>query len=156
MTRNLHYPHSKSQKVGNGPFTNPKPKEGGTPAYPKTPSGCFYKGRVLFVGVLMIRALLFGGCVGAPDVWKLPCRFLVCTPTPSGDLATPVMPMYSLQHYMEPLGEIILHPGFNVLESAAKLSRHLSPGASSSPKVGVPFLYFEPQSRYYQHIVEPC
>ena len=34
--------------------------------------GCFHKLRVLSVGVLIIRALLSGVCIGAPHVWKLP------------------------------------------------------------------------------------
>ena len=35
--------------------------------------GCFYKLRVLFVGVLIMRAVLFGLYIGAPDFWKLLC-----------------------------------------------------------------------------------
>ena len=34
--------------------------------------GCFYTLGVLFVGVLIIAALLLGVHVGAPDFWKLP------------------------------------------------------------------------------------
>ena len=34
--------------------------------------GCLYNSGVLFVGVLVIRALLFGVCIRAPDFWKLP------------------------------------------------------------------------------------
>ena len=33
--------------------------------------GCFYKLGVPFVGVLVIRALLFGIYAGAPSFWKL-------------------------------------------------------------------------------------
>ena len=34
--------------------------------------GCFYKSVVLLVGVLLIRALLLGVYIGAPDFGKLP------------------------------------------------------------------------------------
>ena len=34
--------------------------------------GIFHKLVVLFVGVLMVRALLLGVYIGAPDFWKLP------------------------------------------------------------------------------------
>ena len=34
--------------------------------------GCFHKLGVLFVGVLIARALLFGVYSRAPDFWKLP------------------------------------------------------------------------------------
>ena len=47
------------------------------------PSGCarslyrrFCKLRVLFVGVLVIRAVLFGVDIGAPDFWKIPTLVL--------------------------------------------------------------------------------
>ena len=36
------------------------------------PYGCFYKVGVLFVGVLIARALLFGVYIRAPGFWKLP------------------------------------------------------------------------------------
>ena len=36
--------------------------------------GSFHKLGVQFVGVLMIRVLLFDVYVRAPDFWKLPCR----------------------------------------------------------------------------------
>ena len=35
------------------------------------PYGCFYKLGVLFVGVLMMRALLFGVYIRVLDCWKL-------------------------------------------------------------------------------------
>ena len=39
-----------------------------------TRTSCFYKlWGVRFVGVLMMRALLFGVFLRAPDFWKLPC-----------------------------------------------------------------------------------
>ena len=41
------------------------------------PYGCVYKLRVVFVGVLIIRALLFGVYSRAPGFWKLPYG-LIC------------------------------------------------------------------------------
>ena len=34
--------------------------------------GCFYNLWILFVGVFVTRALLFGVYTGAPEFWKLP------------------------------------------------------------------------------------
>ena len=40
----------------------------------RTKSGCFYKLGVHFLGVPIVRALLFGVYIGAPDFWKLPSK----------------------------------------------------------------------------------
>ena len=37
--------------------------------------GCFRKLRVHFLGVLILRFLLFGVYVGAPDCCKFPCKY---------------------------------------------------------------------------------
>ena len=51
---------------------------GGASAAMLSQSRCFCELVVLFVGVLTIRALLFGAYFGATDFWKLSSSGLVC------------------------------------------------------------------------------